>query len=264
MTTSDLAGYQTCYFVEKNSPSIDDMPAPVAMRVYNPNANLKSFMIHPPGLEKIGLFEHMCRRRNRDAVSISRKYNVDVIDKLDLAVSDRVEEVWVGGDRRWKHALVSDQLQVVLPTPLDLTEGAIMREIGTKTASVKMPQRVLNTIGEINAYSTFANDPERVSKLRHLVTLAVSVDRMKAKTADERAEKKKKEEEDLEKHVPTGISKLQTNGIDQVPSFSHAFVAGSAASFYLTHTHTTTPPPPTFHCLRLFVEQVTACYANQP
>ena len=40
--------------------------------------------------------------------------------------------------------------------------GAIMRDIGTTTASIKMAHRVLNILGEVNAYSLIANTPERI------------------------------------------------------------------------------------------------------
>ena len=54
---------------------------------------------------------------------------------------------------------VSDQMKNLQPTMLDLTEGAILRDVGNLTGTVKMPKRILNMLGEINAYSVFANNP---------------------------------------------------------------------------------------------------------
>ena len=73
------------------------------------------------------------------------QYNTSFVDYLDLEISQRVVH------KRGKAYEVSDQLRAIMPTERDLMEGSIMKEIGTKSASKRMPKRLLNSIGEVNA-----------------------------------------------------------------------------------------------------------------
>ena len=67
-------------------------------------------------------------------------------------------------------------MTLIQPQMSDLTAGAIMRDVGTTTGSIKMARRVLNVLGEVNAYSLIANTPERIEKLRKVAQLAASID----------------------------------------------------------------------------------------
>ena len=98
-----------------------------------------------------------------------------------------------------------------MPSAQDLTEGSIMREVGTKTASVKMPLRILNALGEINACCVMSNDDGRIKRLKSVAQLAASIDTMKS---GEAAAKKTKATEDLEAlltHTAKGMAKLRTD-----------------------------------------------------
>lgn len=206
MSVSDVAAYQTCYFVEKDDPTgAVKFYSTQPMRQLNPNASLRSFMLHPPGKKGYELFQHMCRHRSRKVLEVKRTYDLPVIDHLDLAVDARVEM------RGSRHVLVSDQLRILHPTATELTEGAIMKEVGTKTASVKMPKRILNTLGEVNAYSCFANDTERLQKLTSIAELASSIDTIKGIAREEKDSKALKKEEELKRvHAPKGLQRLQS------------------------------------------------------
>ena len=206
MSIGDVAGHQVCYFVETSTPPLTrpESSAPVATRTLDANKGLLSFTLKPPGMKGMELFSHLVTHRKRREVEVKRLYDTKCSDHLDLAIQERVVEV------EGRHYIVSDQLKVINPTQGDLTEGAIMREVGTKTGSVNMPKRVLNNIGEINAYCTVANAPERIKKLRAVLELAATVDAAKSMSAKANVEKAVENVEALiMKHAPLGMAHLR-------------------------------------------------------
>jgi hypothetical protein len=229
LSLQDLAAYQTCWFVETSEPStedIDPVTAPARAQTVNPNSDLSVFSLKPKGLTGLALLSHMVRFRLRMARPTTRNYDLGHADYLDLSISQRVE-VFPSG----KHATISDQLRATMPTPDDLTEGAIMREVGTKSASIKMAQRQLNAVGEVNACCVHANHPDRIKKLTSILELAASIDEMKSVDA---AVKKTKATETLESllvHVPPGMKILRADfskhaemTVNQMKGIAHKYM----------------------------------------
>ena len=89
-----------------------------------------------------------------------------------------------------------------------------MREIGTKTAPVKMPRRMLNSLGEINSYSVEANNPNRIKKLKATLELAASIDEVKRMDAAAQKEKADGKLDALRACAPRGVDKLRNNETD--------------------------------------------------
>ena len=208
MSIGDVPGCQVCYFVETSEPPLTHPSslAPVTTRTYDANKGLRSFTLMPDGMEGLELFSHLVTHRKRREREVERVYDTTSSDYLDLAFQKRLVEI------NGRHYTVSDQLKVINPTQNDLTDGAIMREVGTKTGSVKMPRRVLNNIGEINAYCTVANTPARIKKLRAILELAATIDAAKSMSAKANTEKAAETVESLiKKHAPTGMAHLRAD-----------------------------------------------------
>ena len=207
MSAKELMGYQTCWFVETADPNAvaDQSPAPARVVTYNPNSTLSSFSLKPPGMKGEELLKHMIKFRKRHTEPLNRVYDTRHADHLDLAIANRVECHHQSG----RHVEVSDQLKAIMPSEADLTEGAIMREVGTRTASVMMPKRLLNALGEINAYCTVANDPDRIKRLQRVAELAASIDAMKRFEAEASKAKAADNMESSKSYAPAGIEKLR-------------------------------------------------------
>ena len=225
----DLAAYQTCWFVETSGPSIEDIDpvtAPARAQTVNPNSDLSVFSLKPKGLTGPELFSHMVKFRLRMARPTTRNYDLGHADYLDLGISQRVE-VFPSG----KCELVSDQLRATMPTQDDLTEGAIMREVGTKTASIRMAQRQLNSLGEVNAYCVYANHPDRIKKLKGIMELAASIDEMKSVDVAVKKTKATETMESLLIHVPPGMKILRADfskhaemTVNQMKGIAHKYM----------------------------------------
>ena len=114
-----------------------------------------SYTLKPKGLSGTALLDHMTQHLKWDIQPASRTYDIDFVNHLDLAIPYRIEHK---GD---KTLMVSDQLKAVMPTELDLTQGSILKDIGTAQGTRKMPKRILNQLGEINAYTVSANSEPR-------------------------------------------------------------------------------------------------------
>ena len=106
---------------------------------------------------------------------------------------------------------VSDQMKILQPTMLDLTEGAILRDVGNLTGTVKMPKRILNVLGEINAHSAFANNPGRIKKLQSVARLAATIELLRRRKTAIAAAKVETADEELRGKGPAGLVKLQKN-----------------------------------------------------
>ena len=100
---------------------------------------------------------------------------------------------------------VSDQMKILQPTMLDLTEGAILRDVGNLTGTVKMPKRILNMLGEINAYSVFANNPGRIKKLQSVARLAATIALLQRRKTAIAAAKVETADEELRGKGPAGL-----------------------------------------------------------
>lgn len=142
----------------------------------------------------------MCRFRNRDMDPPVRTYSWG-FDYLDLEVQ-------------------SDQWSILQPDQTDLSVGQLMRDCSATAGSRRMPQRKLNVLGEINAYSVVANDESRVKRMESILELAATVDEMKSGDATGKAEAIAAKGAELkEKHLSSGLTALAKEG-----ALSHAAV----------------------------------------
>ena len=208
LTPAMLPKYMACYFVEQADPSNHDVEVALPVQdtqafAVDPNAGLSSYQLKPAGLEGVELFKHMVRHRDRRKQRLQPAFRHPAIDTLDLAVGGRVEEV--GG----RHSIVSDQMRVIQPTEHDLTAGAILREVGVHSASVRIPQRVLNVLGEVNAYSIRTNTHERLERLTAVTELAATLDRVRERQRHAKALKSKAGKDELRTKAVHGLAKLR-------------------------------------------------------
>lgn len=209
MSPSNLASYLQCYFVEcadRGAPESCNEPDPSeelggerppepAPLVISPNAGLLSYTLKPPGLKGEALLSHLIEVRNRASRWVQRPRS-DIWKSrayLDLAIDSN------GGE---------DQLSAIEPTQEALAEGYILRESGATVASRKMGKRRLNVPGEVNSQCTWANNPERVRKLKQVADLSETLARIKRLKAGEAAEKAQVEPGKLKDKAPAAMEKL--------------------------------------------------------
>lgn len=198
MPENDLPAYQTVYFVESDrgqdactEPPIQTISNKI---VVDPNRSLLTFQLHPAGVTGKDLFEHMCRFRSRRMNPPQRKYSWEC-DWLDLEIKP-------------------DQLQVIQPTEADLSVGQLLRDCAASTGSRRMPKRKLNVLGEINAYSVLANDPDRIKRMKSVGELAMTVDKMREEaTADKVIASAARDKELKEKHLERGLNCLMNERV---------------------------------------------------
>ena len=97
---------------------------------------------------------------------------------------------------------------------LDLTEGAILRDVGNLTGTVKMPKRILNKsclARSTRTYSVLANNPGRIKKLQSVARLAATIDLLHRRKTAIAAAKVETADEELRGKGPAGLVKLQKN-----------------------------------------------------
>ena len=121
----------------------------------DPNGSLLAFQLFPEGLKGLPLFQHLCRFRSRRMPPPKMQHDFG-LDRLDLDIKE-------------------EQCALLPPTAADLSVGQIMRDCASTTASQKMPQRKLNVLGEINACSVMANDPDRMARMESHLQLAAMI-----------------------------------------------------------------------------------------
>lgn len=197
LTPADVAKYQTCYFVEcrRGEAACTDPPQrPTSGKVVvDPNRSLLSFQLKPEGLKGLELFKHLCRFRSRRDDPPKMKYDLGG-DYLDLDIKQ-------------------EQFALLQPTAADLSIGQIMRDCASSSASQKMPERKLNVLGEINAYSVMANDPERMARMKSHLELAATINSYKHQKAAEATAKHAEKDKALkEKHLAPALAKLAKLG----------------------------------------------------
>ena len=213
LSPAELQSYQTCWFVETDDPDLGgevaapQAPPPRSIE-YNPNEGLLSYTLKPPGLKGEALLAHMAQHRSWDTNPMKRNYDTAFVDYLDLEISQRIVH------RNSRVHAVSDQLKAIMPTERDLMQGSILKEIGTHSASKMMPRRMLNGIGEVNAYCVEANSEERIKKLRANLELADSLEAIKEIGARATKEKADEKLDSMKECAPKGIAKLQIDEAD--------------------------------------------------
>ena len=197
LTPADVAKYQTCYFVEcrRGEAACTDPPQrPTSGKVVvDPNRSLLSFQLFPEGMKGLELFQHLCRFRSRRMPPPKMQHDFG-LDHLDLDI----KEV---------------QFALLQPAAADLSVGQIMRDCASSSASQKMPERKLNVLGEINAYSVMANDPDRVARMKSHLQLAATINSYKDLKATEAAAKHAEKDKALkDKHLTSALLKLAKLG----------------------------------------------------
>ena len=105
-----------------------------------------------------------------------------------------------------------------------MTEGAILREVGTKTASIKMPKRMLNRSGEVNHMRVLANSEERIERLKAVAELAASIDKAQVMKKHRSDAKRADDEEEIRGKESKGIAKLIASGVT-CPEAAHLTVS---------------------------------------
>lgn len=172
----------------------------------NPNAGLRSFTLHPrdkngaPLYTGLDLFAHMIKMRNRNWAAPARKYNWSV-DSVGVDIS-------------------AEQRSIVQPTQDELMEGSILKEIGTTKASRRMARRRLNTLGEVNAHSVWANAPDRLERMQNTLDLAVTLGDMQQARAASKATAAAEKEQVLRSHHPGALQKLGEVGLKSAASLT--------------------------------------------
>jgi len=175
---TELQNLRVCCTVEREvgaslsapEPPVD--PATIAT-VPSITEGLSLYELQPAGLTGVALFEHMCRFRLLHNPETAAKTSAHV-GEIDVTAV---------------------QKSIIQPTDRDLAINTLLRESGGEGGQRKLPQRRLNTLGEINNQCVVSNDPARLKKMRLMLQLAKSIDDAKA------AEKAKKAQD---KHTVRG------------------------------------------------------------
>ena len=99
-------------------------------------------------------------------------------------------------------------------------EGSILKEIGTAKASRRMARRRLNTLGEVNAHSVWANAPDRLERMQNTLDLAVTLGDMQQARAASKATAAAEKEQVLRSHHPGALQKLGEVGLKSAASLT--------------------------------------------
>mgnify|MGYP007003117808 FL=1 len=116
---------------------------PQAIRQATALHGLRAFTLKPPGMRGTELLAHMCKIRNRS------------IGGAKFGVSDHL-----GVD------MTDVQRAILRPSETDLALGSIVREAALDGAQRKMPQRRMNTLGEINSHCVNGNSADRLGLIK--------------------------------------------------------------------------------------------------
>ena len=126
---------------------------PQAIRQATALHGLRAFTLKPPGMRGTELLAHMCKIRNRS------------IGGAKFGVSDHL-----GVD------MTDVQRAILRPSETDLALGSIVREAALDGAQRKMPQRRMNTLGEINSHCVNGNSADRLGLIKEALTLGQSLE----------------------------------------------------------------------------------------
>ena len=155
----ELQNLRVCYLVHRGGLTAAPEPpaalveSTLAARQKN-KSELKSFTRVPNGMVGLELLAHQAKFRNRWAVKGGAALKPS--DYLDLEYTD-------------------EQMNVVKPSDADLRAGAILQSAGMVGPSRKMPQRRLNTYGEINNQCVIANDEGRIKRMKEALSLSTAI-----------------------------------------------------------------------------------------
>ena len=143
----DIAG-NAAQVVEEQMKSKEKEEAKAQMK--NENATLNHYMLKPPELKGVELFEHMIKYRG---THVGRSKPSPY---LGIYVSDL-------------------QQGLIQPTEEELTQGRIMRESVGMGAKLKLVKRKLDNLGYIKSHSGLQNNEARLERLKSEMEMAASL-----------------------------------------------------------------------------------------
>ena len=175
----------------------------VAAATKSINEGLTSFQLKPENKRGMDLFDHMLQFRNRDQKIRRTNKNPD-----DTAASIVRPAPYL--DVEFK----AGQLSTVQPTIEDLRASNLMRDAGGDGAMMKLAERKLNALGNVNSHSCFVNSAVNLEKMRNQVQLASSIAQVGRVQRLEAIAKKNEETAEKLNLAPTALAKLEKNNGD--------------------------------------------------
>jgi hypothetical protein len=182
---NDIQNLRVCYIVHRTPAAGGAAPplelvAEVNKERLNRQTDLAAFTRTPRSMkgDNKALFGHQCQFRNRWTPT-DGSGTIKPSDFLDVEYTQ-------------------EQLNIIKPTDQDLTAGEILRSAGKAGKYRKLPQRRLNTLGEINNQCVVANDPKRIEKMKSKFDFGVALDVYKASLRKVKETKKAEKEGEME------------------------------------------------------------------
>ena len=140
-------------------------------------------------LKGLDLLNHLCRVRNMRS-AVNGMGRVEPSSSLHLEIQ-------------------SDALAMIQPTSEELHHGAVMRDSFGDRAQRKCAQRKLNSIGAVVGTCTVVNSEENMDKMRKELQFTEAMAEINRLDADDKAEEKKKKDDELRDNSPAAEEKLE-------------------------------------------------------
>ena len=144
-------------------------------------------------LKGLDLLNHLCRVRNMRSA-------VDGTGRIEPSKSLNLE-------------MQSDALKMIQPTLEEMRHGAVMRDSFGDRAQRKFAQRKLNSIGAIVGTCTVVNSEENMDKMRKELQFAEAMAEINRLDADDKAEEKKKKDDEFRDNAPAAAKKFEKDPI---------------------------------------------------
>ena len=144
-----------------------------------------AFTLKPDNMEGEELLAHMCKLRNRAA------------GNAGVSVSAQCGDI----------EMTDTQRSIIQPTDTDLLLGSIVRESNLGGSNRKLPQRRINTIGEINNRCVVGNSADRNRKLEDAMMLGKSLEIVNRTQQVSKSNKEAEEMKEMHAKAPDAIAK---------------------------------------------------------
>lgn len=180
------------------------------VRVVPVTDGLHSFMLHPPGLKGVALFEHMIKRGARD------------VRKGQSHAPRACYDVSMNGF----------QAKMLNPTAQDLVMGEIMRTAGGDGATKKEAQRRLDAWGLVQAHSQFANDAPKLAKMKRQLQLAASLAEIARAATEKRLASTTTKEHNLSMTAPKAAARLKSLSSQEYGRLTKTEICAVARVYY--------------------------------
>lgn len=112
--------------------------------------------------------------------------------------------------------MTTQQQQLLNPKPVDFSMHVIASHAHGTDAKHSMAKRKMDALGNLRGESGFANDVERLKRLKSQLELATSMAEIDKETAAEKATKASQATAGLVEKLPGALAKLKANGGDTV------------------------------------------------